>query len=72
MVKLLQKVRKHFATLVLLGVQTAPIHFFALKKPIVENEFLVARLHQLQMGFEVDLMPYLERFTMLASPVGEA
>jgi len=73
MIKLLQQVRKHFATLVLMAV---PDHtntiLFALKQPVVENEFLVARAHQLQTVFEVNLMPYIERFTMLALAVGEA
>jgi len=43
MITLLQQVRKHFATLVLLAV---PDHtktiLFALKQPVVENDFLVA------------------------------
>jgi len=73
MVTLLQQVRKHFAVLVLMAV---PDHtntiLFAIKQPVVDSEFLVARARQLQADFGIDLTPYIERFMMLASAVDGA
>jgi len=72
MINLLQAVRKHFPIVVLMAV---PDHtntiLFALQQPVADSEFLMSRVQQLQADFQLDLMPYVEQFNILAAPVNE-
>jgi len=72
MINLLQTVRKHFPIVVLMGVPDhANTLLFALKQPVADSEFLMSRVQQLQADFQLDLMPYVEQFNILAAPVDE-
>jgi len=72
MIDLLQAVRKHFPVVVLMAV---PDHtntlLFALQEPVGDSEFLVSRVQQLQADFQLDFMPYVERFNILSAPIDE-
>lgn len=67
MLVLLQAVREHFDTLVLMAV---PDHkntiLFAIKAPLQEEHVLISRAQQLQSVVKLDLNPYIAQFKVLA------
>ncbi|MEH6358767.1 MAG: hypothetical protein V7745_07240 [Pseudomonadales bacterium] len=68
MLKLLQTVREHFDTLVLMAV---PNHkntlLFALKGPFPDEQAMLLRAKQLLPVFGVDLKPYIDQFKVFSA-----
>ena len=69
---LLQAVREHFETLVLMAV---PDHkntlLFAIKQPLTAEQELISRAQKLQSDFDLDLSPYITQFKVLAGVAGK-
>lgn len=68
MINLLQQVRRHFPTVVLLAVpEHANTILFALKQTVIDQAFVIKRAQQLSAAFDMELAAYLERFVMLTA-----
>lgn len=72
MLVLLQAVREHFHTLVLMAV---PDHkntiLFAIKQPLAAEHVLILQAQKLQSVFDLDLSPYITQFRVLAGAAGK-